>query len=96
MLKKATLEDYIDVLKKELTTKGGLILLDGLDEVPEANNRRAEMKAIIEAFKSAFHKCRILVTSRTYAYQKQGFRIKGLTETVLAPFSQRTNPTICG
>jgi formylglycine-generating enzyme required for sulfatase activity/energy-coupling factor transporter ATP-binding protein EcfA2 len=87
MLKKATLEDYIDVLKKELTTKGGLILLDGLDEVPEANNRRAEMKAIIEAFKSAFHKCRILVTSRTYAYQKQDFRIKGLTETVLAPFS---------
>ncbi|KPA16423.1 Sulphatase-modifying factor domain protein [Candidatus Magnetomorum sp. HK-1] len=87
ILKGATLADYIEVLKKELTTRGGLILLDGLDEVPEANNRRAEMKNLIEAFKSAFHKCRILVTSRTYAYQKQDFRIKGLTETVLAPFT---------
>jgi len=87
MLKGATLEDYIPVLKKELTTQGGLILLDGLDEVPEANNRRVVMKEIIDAFKSAFHKCRILVTSRTYAYQNQDFRIKGLTETVLAPFT---------
>jgi formylglycine-generating enzyme required for sulfatase activity len=87
MLKGAALGDYIPILKKELTTTGGLIMLDGLDEVPEANNRRVVMKEIIDDFKSAFHKCRILVTSRTYAYQKQDFRIKGLTETALSPFT---------
>ncbi|ETR68849.1 MAG: hypothetical protein OMM_04315 [Candidatus Magnetoglobus multicellularis str. Araruama] len=87
MLKGAALGDYIPILKKELTTTGGLVMLDGLDEVPEANNRRVVMKEIIDDFKSAFHKCRILVTSRTYAYQKQDFRIKGLTETALSPFT---------
>jgi len=33
------------------------------------------------------HRCRILVTSRTYAYQKQNYKISGLQEAILAPFS---------
>jgi len=86
-LKGAALEEYIPLLKNELKTKGGLFLLDGLDEIPEALNRRVAMKRIIEEFKSVFHKCRILVTSRTYAYHKQDFRIKGFQITVLSPFT---------
>jgi formylglycine-generating enzyme required for sulfatase activity len=41
----------------------------------------------VEDVAVAFPKCRILVTSRIYAYQKQGWRLPGFTETVLAPFS---------
>ena len=86
-LKSTTLKEFIPYLHKELLKKGGLILLDGLDEVPEANDRRIQLKKIIDDFKSVFHKCRILVTSRTYAYQRQDWKIPGLKEAVLAPFT---------
>ena len=86
-LKNSKLENFIPYLERELRNKGGLILLDGLDEVPEANDRRIQIKKIIDDFKSVFHKCRILVTSRTYAYQKQDWQIPGLKEAVLAPFT---------
>ncbi|KPA12379.1 Sulphatase-modifying factor domain protein [Candidatus Magnetomorum sp. HK-1] len=82
------LEAFIPHLDKELKTNGGLILLDGLDEVPEANNRRTQLKRIVEDFSSTFSNCRILVTGRTYAYQKQNFRLQGFKESVLAPFAK--------
>jgi len=75
-------------LRTELLTKGGLLLLDGLDEVPEADTRRIQVKAVVEQFAATFPKVRILVTSRTYAYQKQNWKLDGFREAVLAPFSQ--------
>ncbi|MBN2549766.1 MAG: SUMF1/EgtB/PvdO family nonheme iron enzyme [Anaerolineales bacterium] len=81
------LGEYADHLIKELRQQGGLLLLDGLDEAPEAQSRRAQIKQVAEAFAGAFPKLRILVTSRTYAYQKQDWRLNGFQETVLAPFS---------
>jgi len=86
-LRKAGLDDFSPYLKRELMEKGGLILLDGLDEVPEAENRRVQLKSVVEDFINTLPRCRILVTSRTYAYQKQEWRIYGLNEAVLAPFS---------
>ena len=83
----ARLSDYTIHLERELRENGGIILLDGLDEVPEANHRRKQLKQIIEDFKSTFDRCRILVTSRTYAYEKQDFQISGMTSAVLSPFS---------
>jgi formylglycine-generating enzyme required for sulfatase activity/energy-coupling factor transporter ATP-binding protein EcfA2 len=83
----ASLGDYSKHLDRELKENGGLILLDGLDEVPEANDRRVQLKQIIEDFKATFDKCRILVTSRTYAYEKQDFQISGMKPAVLAVFS---------
>ena len=82
-----SLEDYAPYLRKHLLEKGGLLLLDGVDEVPEAEQRRTQIKAVIEDFASAYPNCRILVTSRTYAYQRQDWRLNGFTETALAPFS---------
>ena len=75
-------------LRTELLTSGGLLLLDGLDEVPEADTRRLQVKAVVEQFAATFPKVRILVTSRTYAYQKQDWKLDSFREAVLAPFSR--------
>jgi predicted NACHT family NTPase len=86
-LEEATLGEYADHLQQELREQGGLLLLDGLDEVPGADQRRRQIKEAVEDFANTYRNCRILVTSRTYAYQKQGWRLPGFRETVLAPFS---------
>ncbi|MFO1431892.1 MAG: SUMF1/EgtB/PvdO family nonheme iron enzyme [Candidatus Competibacteraceae bacterium] len=86
-LTEASLADYVPYLRQELRERGGLLLLDGLDEVPEAEQRREQVKQAVEDFVRSFGNCRVLVTSRTYAYQNQGWRLQGFAEAVLAPFS---------
>jgi len=78
--------DYMPCLEQELQERGGLLLLDGLDEVPAANRRREQIRQMVMGIVEAFPKCRILVTSRTYAYQQQAWRLPGFGEAVLAPF----------
>jgi predicted NACHT family NTPase len=82
-----TVRDLSGPLREELLTKGGLLLLDGLDEVPEADARRVQVKTAVEQFARTFYKVRILVTSRTYAYQNQDWKLRGFSEAVLAPFA---------
>ena len=79
--------EYAPHLKRELLERGGLILLDGLDEVPEAQHRREQVKAAVQGLASNFPKCRFLITSRTYAYQRQDWKLNGFVEVVLAPFT---------
>ncbi len=86
-LEEAALQEYANALYHHLRQYGGLVLLDGLDEVPEASQRRTQIKQAVEDFALTFSKCRILVTSRTYAYQQQEWQLHGFTEAVLAPFS---------
>jgi formylglycine-generating enzyme required for sulfatase activity/predicted ATPase len=86
-LQTAALADYAPHLHHELLHQGGLILLDGLDEVPEADRRRTQIKEAVEDFAAVFSRCRMLVTGRTYAYQKQDWRLANFEVTVLAPFS---------
>ena len=81
-------DDYAPFLRQHLHTAGGLILLDGLDEVPEADQRRVQIKQVVEDFGRSFPHCRLLVTSRTYAYQKQHWRLNHFEDVALAPFSQ--------
>ena len=66
---------------------GGLLLLDGLDEVSDADQQREQLKAVISAFAGTYGKCRILITSRPYAYQQENWHLAGFTDTTLAPFS---------
>ena len=86
-LQTAALAEYAPHLRHELLCRGGLILLDGLDEVPEADRRRTQIKEAVEDFGAGFSRCRMLVTGRTYAYQKQDWRLANFEVTVLAPFS---------
>ncbi|KPA15444.1 Serine/threonine-protein kinase pkn1, partial [Candidatus Magnetomorum sp. HK-1] len=81
------LENYLPYLKHELQEKGGILLLDGLDEVPETDNRRLQIKNIVQDFTKTFIRCRVVITCRTYAYQKQDWRLPTFYETVLTPFS---------
>ncbi|MBW1781293.1 MAG: SUMF1/EgtB/PvdO family nonheme iron enzyme [Deltaproteobacteria bacterium] len=86
-LKRAALGSYAKALHRELLEEGGILFLDGLDEVPEGENRRRFVKEAVEDFSRVFHKTRILVTSRTYAYRNQGWRLTEFQDTTLAPFN---------
>ena len=85
-LRQATLSNYVPHLHAHLLQHGGLILLDGLDEVPDAHQRREQIKQAVQAFAATFHLCRFLVTSRTYAYQRQDWKLDGFAEAQLLPF----------
>jgi formylglycine-generating enzyme required for sulfatase activity len=86
-LQAGALGAFAKPLLQELLEKGALILFDGLDEVPEAHQQRGQIKQAVEDFAATFRKCRLLVTSRTYAYQKQDWRLPGFEVTELAPFT---------
>jgi formylglycine-generating enzyme required for sulfatase activity len=87
-LQSAALDKYAPHLQQELLKTGGLLLLDGLDEVPEAEQRRDQIKQAVTDFAASYSHCRIIVTSRTYAYQKQEWRLPSFSEAVLAPFTR--------
>ena len=62
--------------------------MDGLDEVPDARGRRQQIKQAVQDFSATFAKCRFLITSRTYAYQRQDWKLEGFVEVHLLPFTQ--------
>src|SRR5690606_5942016 len=61
-----TTAGFVPYLQRELQQRGGLILLDGLDEVPAAQQRREQIKQLVADLVATLPKARILVTSRTY------------------------------
>ncbi|MFQ5873997.1 MAG: NACHT domain-containing protein, partial [Dehalococcoidia bacterium] len=79
--------EFYSSLRTELLEKGGLLLLDGLDEVPEADGRRARVREAITDFSRTAKKCRFVVTCRTYAYQTPSDWLTDFIAYPLAPFS---------
>ncbi|GAB4542445.1 MAG: SUMF1/EgtB/PvdO family nonheme iron enzyme [Anaerolineales bacterium] len=57
-------------LQKTIKTTPCLIMLDGLDEVPEAERRRPRLLKAIEDFSAPLEQSIVLVTARPYAYDK--------------------------
>ena len=45
------------------------------------------MKQAVQGFADLFPNCRLLVTSRTYAYQRQEWKLDRFAEVVLSPFT---------
>ncbi len=78
--------DFWPAFEAALKDGEALVLLDGLDEVPEAERRRQLLCRTVERFVEAYSGCRFVVTSRTYAYQQQDFRLPGFEVAELAPF----------
>ncbi|MCP5018646.1 MAG: SUMF1/EgtB/PvdO family nonheme iron enzyme [Ketobacter sp.] len=82
----AGLAGYVPLLQKRLQETGGILLLDGLDEVDKASHVRETLKTNIERFARDFRKVRILVTSRPYAYGSS-WELHDFNVTQLLPFS---------
>ncbi|MBN2001199.1 SUMF1/EgtB/PvdO family nonheme iron enzyme, partial [candidate division KSB1 bacterium] len=78
----------IDLFRHLLGQQNGcILLLDGVDEVPEARRCRVHLKKMVEQFRKDFPDCRILVTSRPYAYQDPEAHLTGFEIRTLADFS---------
>ncbi len=86
-LRNAAREECLPAVQAELTRQGGLLLFDGLDEVSEAEQRREQIIRLVERCSAAFRRCRIVVTSRTYAYQEQQWRLEKFQTAELARFT---------
>ena len=87
-LNASNLGEYSSLLNKHLREEGGLLLVDGLDEVPEADLRRMQIRQVLEDFARSYPNVHILVTSRTYAYQNQDWRLADFQVAELMVFSQ--------
>jgi len=81
-------EDFAPHLLAEMQNRSGkcLLMLDGLDEVPDADRKREQLKQVVEECAKAFPGCRMLVTSRPYAYS--AWRLDGFSGATLAPFTE--------
>ncbi len=74
-------------LHQILRSEGGILLLDGLDEVPEAYERRDQLRSAIAAFRRDYPQVRILVTSRPYAYDDPQWQLPDFERAELLDFS---------
>ncbi len=85
---------YARLLRRELKKPDGvLLILDGLDETPAAETVREPLRQVISGFARGYPECRILVTSRPYAYTRErqdAWRLDdaGFDEAELAPFDK--------
>jgi formylglycine-generating enzyme required for sulfatase activity/V8-like Glu-specific endopeptidase len=78
-------------LQQRLLSEGGVFLLDGLDEVPAARERRRVLLEAVQDFASLFRRqprSRIIVTARPYAYADPQWHLHGFATQSLAPFSE--------
>ena len=81
------LAGYGRALTGELRETGGLVLFDGLDEVP--GSQRARIREALRAFAVMFDRCRVMVTCRTHSYRVDpGWSLDWEPVHELAPLDQ--------
>ena len=87
-LGEAAAEKVLPHLQERLFREGGLILLDGLDEVPEAGKRRQCLLEAIQTWVDTLPKTtRFLLTARPYAYADPKWHLPNFQEIALARFN---------
>ena len=86
-LGQAAANRLLEYLQQRLLKEGGLLLLDGLDEVPEAARRRQCLLESIQGLAASLPSySRLLLTARPYAYADPRWRLPGFQLLTLAPF----------
>ena len=82
--------DYLDDLKTQLDNGEAIIFLDGLDEVSEANKdkRRAQIQSLVRTLQTTYPDCRIVITSRPYAYESNWLQEQHFGWVELAPLDE--------
>lgn len=82
-------EAFLPELRAAVRDRPSLLLFDGLDEVPEAEDRRAHLLQAISDFCSGLKPTsRVLVTARPYAYADPAWRLARFETLTLAPFDE--------
>ena len=85
----AAAEKTLPYLQERLYRQGGLVLLDGLDEVPEAGLRRRCLLEAVQAWVAALAQpSRFVITARPYAYADPQWQLPGFQILALAPFDE--------
>ena len=84
---KAVAAIVLPYLQRQLALRGGIVLLDGLDEVPEAGKRRKCLLEAIHALRASLPKCRFLLTARPYAYADPKWQLPEFEIISLADFN---------
>lgn len=88
-LGQAAAQRLLPFLQAQVMESGGLFLLDGLDEVPEADRRRqCLLQAIQDLAGNLPEKSRVLLTARPYAYADPKWRLPKFGLLALAPFDE--------
>lgn len=81
----------LPIVRHELAAgrgRGVLLILDGLDETPNASAVRVRLKRVIHTFCNEYPHARVLVTSRPYAYTSDAdWQLPGFVVDSLAPLS---------
>jgi len=86
----AAAQVVLPYLQAQIAQQGGLFLLDGLDEVPDADRRRkCLLEAVHDLSEHLASKSRILLTARPYAYADPKWRLPKFDLLVLAPFDDQ-------
>ncbi len=84
------LADFAPYLHQQLLNGGVMVLLDGLDEVADPEERKVMRDAVADFAATYGHPAnRYLVTCRSYAYQDPRWRLARFTAHTLAPFNQK-------
>ncbi len=79
---------YAPALQRQLKERGGILFLDGLDEVPDAHQRREQLKQAVADFVKQFPRVRVVVTTRPYAYDNPDWQLDGFEPAYLLDFNE--------
>ena len=87
---KETGEKAFEQWMKAICEQPSVVLLDGLDEVPESNERRKCLLSAIQDFLSCLKMgSRVLITARPYAYAQKDWNLLHFHSLAIASFNRK-------